>query len=53
LTQYKGNSNAVMIFVNGVMQDPYIDSHFGADGKLYFTGQPQVGDTITVRGFAT
>ena len=53
LTQYKGNSNAVMIFVNGVMQDPYVDSHFAADGKLYFTGQPQIGDTITVRGFAT
>ena len=53
LSQYKGNSNAVMIFVNGVMQDPYIDSHFAADGKLYFTGQPQIGDTITVRGFAT
>ena len=53
LTQYKGNSNAVMIFVNGVMQDPYIDSHFASDGKLYFTGQPQVNDVITVRGFAT
>lgn len=53
LAQYKGNSNAVMIFVNGVMQDPFIDSHFAADGKLYFTGQPQVGDIITIRGFAT
>ena len=53
LSQYKGIPNSVMIFVNGVMQDPYLDSHFGSDGKLYFTGQPQIGDIITVRGFAT
>ena len=53
LSQYKDVSNSVMIFVNGVMQDPYLDSHFGSDGKLYFTGQPQIGDVITVRGFAT
>ena len=53
LSQYKGKSNSVMIFINGVMQDPYLDSHFASDGKLYFTGQPQVGDIITIRGFAT
>jgi hypothetical protein len=53
LSQYKGKSNSVMIFINGVMQDPFLDSHLGSDGKLYFTGQPQVGDVITIRGFAT
>ena len=53
LSQYKNKSNSVMIFVNGVMQDPYLDSHLGSDGRLYFTGQPQVGDIITIRGFAS
>ena len=53
LGQYKGKSNSVMIFVNGVMQDPFVDSHLASNGLLYFTGQPQPGDTITIRGFAT
>ena len=53
LSAYAGKSNSVMIFINGVMQDPFLDSHLATNNRLYLTSSPQVGDIITIRGFAS
>lgn len=54
LTQFLSNPNSVLVFVNGVLQDPYLDYTF--DGSnIIFSGDvsPENGDRITIRGLAT
>ena len=54
ITQFISNPNSVLVFVNGVLQDPYLDYTF--DGSnIIFSGSvaPANGDRITIRGLAT
>lgn len=54
LTQFVSNPNSVLVFVNGVLQDPYLDYTF-AGSNIIFSGTvaPANGDRITIRGLAT
>ena len=48
------NTNSLLIYVNGILQDPFRDVFYNAnDNKLYFNEVLSVGDRITVRGLAT
>lgn len=54
ISQFITNPNSVLVFVNGVLQDPYLDYTF--DGSnIIFSGSvaPANGDRITIRGLAT
>ncbi len=55
LTQFISNPNSVLVFVNGVLQDPYIDYTFNLNQQIIFSGSdaPAVGDRIVIRGLAT
>jgi len=53
LTQYASNSNSVLIFINGVLQEPYKDIYFDGEFIYFNLVSPQPGDRISVRGLAT
>ena len=54
ITQYFDNPNSILVFVNGVLQDPFLDYVITPTGDLIFSGvEPAIDDRIVIRGLAT
>ena len=54
ILQYFQNPNSILVFVNGVLQDAYLEYTITTGGQIIFNDPaPQNGDRITIRGLAT
>ena len=54
ILQYFENPNSILVFVNGVLQDAYLEYTITTAGQIIFNDPaPQNGDRITIRGLAT